>query len=135
MSAASEWAVGVLGAGLAIAAQDFVRNLVAGMNNMSEKRFERGDWIAVEGGIEGTVQRIDVRSTTIMGFDRVPRYVPNSGLSNAIVLNKSRIRHQLLRIALATFVRIYSVGCVKNACHRLIIASDLCRSLGMKTAP
>ena len=89
--------VGVFGAGLAIAAQDFVRNLVAGMNNMSEKRFGKGDWIAVEGGIEGTVQRIDVRSTTVMGFDRVPRYVPNSELSNAIVLNKSRMDHRRVR--------------------------------------
>jgi MscS family membrane protein len=89
--------VGVLGAGLAIAAQDLVRNLVAGMNNMSEKRFGTGDWIAVEGGVEGTVQRIDVRSTTIMGFDRVPRHVPNSELSNAIVLNKSRMDHRRIR--------------------------------------
>ncbi|WP_068113332.1 mechanosensitive ion channel family protein [Tropicimonas marinistellae] len=86
--------VGVLGAGLAIASQDFIRNLVAGMNNMSEKRFETGDWIAVAGIVEGTVTRVDVRSTTVMGFDHVPHYVPNSELSNAIVLNKSRMDHR-----------------------------------------
>ncbi len=89
--------VGVLGAGLAIAAQDFIRNLVAGMNNMSEKRFETGDWIAVDGVVEGTVHRVDVRSTTIMGFDHVPRHVPNSELSNAIVQNKSRMDHRRIR--------------------------------------
>ncbi|PRY19783.1 MscS family membrane protein [Aliiruegeria haliotis] len=86
--------VGVLGAGLAIASQDFIRNLIAGMNNMSEKRFETGDWIAVDGGVEGTVTRVDVRSTTVMGFDHVPHYVPNSELSNATVLNKSRMDHR-----------------------------------------
>ncbi|WP_146346801.1 mechanosensitive ion channel family protein [Phaeobacter marinintestinus] len=86
--------VGVLGAGLAIAAQDFIRNLFAGMSNMSEKRFATGDWICVEGIVEGTVINVDVRSTVVMGFDRVPRYVPNSDLSNAIVLNKSRMDHR-----------------------------------------
>lgn len=86
--------VGVFGAGLAIAAQDFVRNLFAGMSNMSEKRFGPGDWIAVDGGIEGIVSRVDMRSTTILGFDRVPRYVPNAELSNAVVLNKSRMDHR-----------------------------------------
>ncbi|MEM6576903.1 MAG: mechanosensitive ion channel domain-containing protein [Pseudomonadota bacterium] len=86
--------VGVFGAGLAIAAQDFVRNLFAGMANASEKRFAPGDWIAVEGGVEGIVSRVDVRSTTVLGFDRVPRYVPNADLSNATVLNKSRMDHR-----------------------------------------
>lgn len=86
--------VGVFGAGLAIAAQDLLRNLFAGMANMSEKRFSSGDWIAVEGGVEGIVSRVDVRSTTIMGFDRVPRYVPNADLSNAVILNKSRMDHR-----------------------------------------
>ena len=37
--------VGVLGAGLAIAAQDFVGSFVAGLNNISERRFRPGDWI------------------------------------------------------------------------------------------
>ncbi|MDV7144317.1 mechanosensitive ion channel family protein [Tropicimonas sp. TH_r6] len=98
--------VGVLGAGLAIASQDFIRNLIAGMNNMSEKRFETGDWIAVQGGVEGTVTRVDVRSTTVMGFDHVPHYVPNSELSNAIVLNKSRMDHR--RIS-------WTIGLVRDA--------------------
>ena len=37
--------VGVLGAGLAIASQDLIRNLIAGMNNISEMRFKVGDAI------------------------------------------------------------------------------------------
>lgn len=81
--------VGVLGAGLAIAAQDLVRNLIAGMTNMSEKRFETGDAIEIAGGVSGVVERIDLRSTLLVGFDLIPRYVPNSDLSNAVVLNYS----------------------------------------------
>lgn len=81
--------VGVLGAGLAIAAQDLVRNLIAGMTNMSDKRFETGDAIEIAGGVSGVVERIDLRSTLLLGFDLIPRYVPNSDLSNAVVLNYS----------------------------------------------
>ncbi len=83
--------VGVLGAGLAIATQDLIRNLIAGMNNLSEKRYSVGDVIQVEGVLIGTVEQIDLRSTLLRGFDRIPRYVPNSELSNAVVLNYSKM--------------------------------------------
>lgn len=86
--------VGVLGAGLAIAAQDFVGNFVAGLNNISERRFRPGDWIKVVNGVEGTVESMDLRSTTVMGFDRVPRYVPNSDLANSVLLNYNRMDHR-----------------------------------------
>lgn len=86
--------VGVLGAGLAIAAQDLVRNLVAGMTNISEKRFETGDSIAVGQDVFGTVEAIDLRSTKIVGFDQIPRHIPNSDLANATVLNYSRLKRR-----------------------------------------
>jgi len=86
--------VGVFGAGVAIAAQDFVSNFIAGLNNVSERRFLPGDWIKVGNDLEGTVARMDLRSTTVMGFDRVPRYVPNSALANAVLLNYDRMDHR-----------------------------------------
>ena len=81
--------VGVLGAGIAIATQDLIRNLIAGMNNMRERRFRVGDVIEIEGVLAGTVESIDLRSTRIRGYDQTPRYVPNADLSNAVVLNFS----------------------------------------------
>jgi len=94
--------VGVLGAGLAIATQDLIRNLVAGMTNMSEKRFKTGDVIQVEGQFVGTVKKIDLRSTLVVGFDQIPRYVPNSDLSNAVVQNYSarKQRRVMLKVPL-----------------------------------
>ena len=83
--------VGVLGAGLALAAQDLVRNLIAGMTNQREKRFVVGDAIEVMGSFIGTVKRIDLRSTLVLGFDQVPHHVPNADLSNSIVKNYSRM--------------------------------------------
>ena len=88
--------VGVLGAGLAIAAQDLVRNLIAGMSNLSEDRFETGDAIEVPDLLMGTVERIDLRSTLILGFDQIPRHIPNSDLANSVVLNFSRMKHRRL---------------------------------------
>lgn len=92
--------VGVLGAGLAIATQDLIRNLVAGMNNMSERRFAVGDSIQIDGSFVGTVEAIDLRSTLIRGFDQIPRYVPNSELSNAVVLNFSHRRHRRILLSI-----------------------------------
>ncbi len=86
--------VGVLGAGLALAAQDLTRNLIAGMSNISEERFETGDWVEVVGYVEGIIVRVDLRSTTILGFDRIPHYVPNAELGNAVVRNKTRRDHR-----------------------------------------
>jgi MscS family membrane protein len=86
--------VGVLGAGVAIAAQDILKNFFGGMSNVSEKRFVTGDWIHVDGVAEGQVKQIDLRSTTIIGFDRVPRYIPNADLANATVQNLSRRDHR-----------------------------------------
>lgn len=90
--------VGVLGAGLAIALQDLIRNLVAGMTNMSEKRFQSGDTIQVEGQFLGTVKRIDLRSTLVVGFDQIPRHIPNSDLSNSVVLNYSARTHRRVKV-------------------------------------
>lgn len=92
--------VGVLGAGLAIATQDLIRNLVAGMNNISEKRFSVGDVVQIEGVFVGTVEQIDLRSTLLRGFDQIPRYIPNSELANAVVLNYSQRLNRRIKLSI-----------------------------------
>lgn len=88
--------LGVLGAAAAIASQDLLRNVVAGMSNMGEKRFQQGDWVEIEGIVEGTVAKVDIRSTTVLGLDRIPYYIPNAELANAVVRNKTRRDHRRL---------------------------------------
>jgi MscS family membrane protein len=60
-----------------------------------------------------------------MGFDRVPRYVPNSGLSNAIVLNKSRMDHRRVRwtIPLVMDATDEQVDAVCNVVRRYMLES------------
>lgn len=92
--------VGVLGAGMAIATQDMIRNLIAVMNNISEKRFTVGDAVQIDGVLVGTVEQIDLRSTLIRGFDQIPRYVPNSELSNSVVSNYAQRRNRRVQLSI-----------------------------------
>ena len=83
--------MGVFGAAIALAAQDILKNLLAGITSMGEKRFRIGEWIKVEGLVEGTVEDIDFRSTLIRRFDLAPVYVPNAQLANLALTNFSRM--------------------------------------------
>lgn len=81
--------LGLLGMAVALAAQDLFKNLLSGMMILSERRFTRGDWICVNGVVEGTVENIGFRSTLIRQFDNAPVYVPNSQFSETAVINYS----------------------------------------------
>ena len=81
--------LGLAGAAIALAAQDLIRNLIAGLNIAGEQRFREGDWIASDTGVEGIVQKMDLRSSVVMKFDRALVHVPNSDLANAALTNYS----------------------------------------------
>jgi len=89
--------MGVLGAGVALAAQDLFRNLIAGMASMGEKRFDIGDWVRVEGVVEGIVEKMELRSTLIRQFDQAAVHVPNADLANSTLINFSRRPHRRIR--------------------------------------
>lgn len=110
--------VGVLGAGMAIATQDLIRNLVAGMNNHGEKRFSIGDVVQIEGQFIGVVEQIDLRSTLLRGFDQIPRFVPNSELSNAVVLNYSQRSNRRVMLSIP-FVRSLPEDTISKVCGAL----------------
>jgi MscS family membrane protein len=87
----------LFGAAIALGAQDFFKNLIAGASLISEKRFLAGEWILVEGVVEGTVEEIGFRSTRIRRFDKAPIYVPNNLLTDSVVTNFSRMTHRRIR--------------------------------------
>ena len=86
--------LGIFGIAVALGAQDLFKNLIAGLLIIAERRFSAGDWIKVDGVVEGTVERIDFRSTHIRRFDQAPVHVPNSMLSDQAVTNFSRMTHR-----------------------------------------
>ena len=85
---------GLLGVAVALGAQDLFKNLIAGILILAERRFANGDWIKVDGVIEGTVERIGFRSTFIRRFDKSPVFIPNTKLSDNAVTNFSRMTNR-----------------------------------------
>ena len=86
--------LGLLGVAVALGAQDLFKNLIAGILIIAEQRFNPGDWINVDGIVEGTVEDIGFRSTRIRQFDKAPVYVPNARLSDNSLINYSQMTHR-----------------------------------------
>ena len=86
--------LGLFGVAVALGAQDLFKNLIAGILIIAEKRFNTGDWIEVEGTVEGIVKTIGFRSTVVERFDKAPVFVPNTKLSDSAVTNFSDMTHR-----------------------------------------
>ncbi len=86
--------LGLAGAAVALATQDLIKNLIAGVLILAEKRFYPGEWIKVDGVVEGTVEEINLRSTRIRRFDKAPVYIPNGKLADNAVTNFTRMTHR-----------------------------------------
>lgn len=86
--------LGLFGVAVALGAQDLFRNLIGGLCILIEKRFKNGDWILVDGVVEGTVEHIGFRSTKVRRFDLSPVFVPNQKLSDAAVTNFSNMTYR-----------------------------------------
>ena len=89
--------LGLFGVAVALGAQDLFKNLIAGLFIIGERRFNPGDWVFVKDVVEGTVEEIGFRTTTIRQFDKSPVYVPNSKLSDNAVTNFSRMTYRRIR--------------------------------------
>ncbi len=79
--------LGLFGVAVALGAQDLFKNLISGVLVLVEKRFKIGDWIYVEGIIEGIVERIGFRSTVIRKFDKSIATIPNASFAENAVVN------------------------------------------------
>lgn len=86
--------LGIGGVAVALGAQDLFKNLIGGVAILLERRFSIGDWIKVDGVVEGTVERIGYRSTLVRQFDQAPVHLPNKQLSDSAVVNYSAMLHR-----------------------------------------
>lgn len=85
---------GLFGVAVALGAQDLFKNLISGLLIIAEKRFNPGDWVKVDGVVEGVVETIGFRSTLIRRFDKAPVFVPNTALSDHAVTNFSKMSYR-----------------------------------------
>ena len=86
--------LGLFGVAVALGAQDLFRNLIGGVSILIERRFGFGDWIKVDGVVEGTVEKIGFRSTLVRRFDKAPVFVPNQKLADNAVTNFSAMTYR-----------------------------------------
>jgi len=83
---------GIGGIAVGFAAKDLLDNFFGGVIVHLDRPFRVGDWIrSPDRQIEGTVEEIGWRMTTIRTFDKRPLYVPNSVFTTVAVENPSRM--------------------------------------------
>ncbi len=80
-------ALGVGGLAVALALQDTLSNLFAGIHILVEKSIRVGDFIKLDSGQEGYVDDITWRTTRIRMLPNNMVIIPNSKLSQSIVTN------------------------------------------------
>ena len=80
------WSASALSVGIGFGLQAVVQNFVSGLILLAERPVKVGDWVSL-GGIEGDIQRINVRATEIQMSDRSTVIVPNSEFITKTVRN------------------------------------------------
>jgi len=80
-------ALGVGGLAVALALQDTLANLFAGIHILMEKSIRVGDFVKLETGQEGYVEDITWRTTRIRMLPNNMVVIPNSKLSQSILTN------------------------------------------------
>jgi len=80
-------ALGVGGLAVALALQDTLANLFAGLHILIEKSIRVGDFIRLESGQEGYVEDITWRTTRVRMLPNNMVVIPNSKLAQSVVTN------------------------------------------------
>lgn len=82
-------ALGVGGLAVALALQDTLGNLFAGLQILAARKISTGDYIKLDSGDEGQIEDIAWRNTTIQTLRNNVIVIPNSKIANAILTNFS----------------------------------------------
>ncbi|MBS3803732.1 MAG: mechanosensitive ion channel family protein [Oleiphilaceae bacterium] len=86
---------GVGGIAVGFAAKDLLANFFGGFIVHMDRPFKVGDWVrSPDRNIEGIVEKIGWRLTTIRTFDKRPLYVPNAVFTTISVENPSRMTNR-----------------------------------------
>lgn len=81
-----------------IAAQQVFANYLGGLIIYSDRHFKVGDWVySPDKNIEGTIESINWRTTSIRTFEKRALYVPNSIFSSITLVNATRMTHWRIR--------------------------------------
>lgn len=92
--------LGVAGAGIALATQGVLSNVVAGLSIIFTKPYRVGEYIGVA-GVEGEVTAISLFSTVLTHPDRSRIVVPNRKVVGEILQNYGNVRQSEILVGIA----------------------------------
>ena len=95
--------LGVGSVAVALALQETLSNLFAGLYLLADRPVSPGDYIKLDSGQEGYVIRIGWRSTTMRTQSNNMVFVPNSTMAKAVIINYSLPE---LRVSISIPVRV-----------------------------
>jgi MscS family membrane protein len=90
--------VGVGSLAFALAAQDTVENLFGSVTIFTDRPFQIGDWVVIDGAAEGVVEEVGFRSTRIRTFSGSVVSVPNAKVANSTIDNVGERRFRRVKI-------------------------------------
>ncbi|MBO1926707.1 mechanosensitive ion channel family protein [Thiomicrorhabdus sp. 6S2-11] len=89
---------GIGGIAVGFAAKDLLGNVLGGLMIYMDKPFTVGEWIrSPDKDIEGTVENIGWRMTTVRTFDKRPLYIPNGIFATIAIENPSRMSNRRIK--------------------------------------
>jgi small-conductance mechanosensitive channel len=111
---------GALAIGVGFGTQTIIRNVISGLIVLMERQVRVGDTIEVD-GVTGTVTEVNLRSSTVRGFDGVEAIIPNANLLENKVTNwthTDRRLRRVIRVGVAYGSPVRQVGDLLLECLR-----------------
>jgi len=88
---------GALAIGVGFGTQTHIKNFISGILILLERNIKVGDTIDVD-GVVGRIVTVDIRASTVLGFDGVETVIPNSTFLENKVTNWTHTNARLRRI-------------------------------------
>jgi small-conductance mechanosensitive channel len=88
---------GALAIGIGFGTQTIIKNFISGLIVLMERQVQVGDIVDVD-GVTGTVTEVNLRSSTVLGFDGVEAMIPNSSLLENKVTNWTHTDNRVRRV-------------------------------------
>lgn len=92
--------VGLGGLAVALAAQDFIKNVFGSVMVLADRTFQVGDWVIID-DVEGSIERVGFRSTKVRTFYNSLITLPNARFITASVDNLGMRRYRRWKTNLA----------------------------------
>ncbi|MCB9742545.1 MAG: mechanosensitive ion channel family protein [Alphaproteobacteria bacterium] len=92
--------LGIGGLALALAAQDTLANVFGSLMIFLDRPFQVGDWVIIDGSVEGTVEQVGFRSSRIRAFNGSVITLPNAKVADARIDNMGEREYRRFKTTL-----------------------------------